>query len=271
MSWVRNRIFLETHGHTNHKSIFPYVPMWCKKSFFILSIFCGILFANDGNTFLKNGEYDKAITSYEAQVNDGFLSNELFFNLATAYQKTGNTPLAILNFEKALRLKPLDKQTTQQLIQLNLQLQDKPVIYEDTGLLAFLKIVQFGLSIDAWAFLSILFMLLVPAVIFISYKYKKWKFRKIIFTSSITWFLLSGFCVVMARNNYHYKYLHTEAVVLEESLIVYDASNTSSKIMLNVHAGTKLEVNDSTESMYKIQFSGNNGWVLRKCVKMIEL
>ncbi len=271
MSWGRNKLFLKPHRHIVNIAMCSYVPMWFKRIFYILLIFSGILYANDGDTFLQNAEYDKAISSYESQIKDGYLSHELFFNLGTAYQKSGNVPLAILNFEKALRLKPMDKTTVEQLTQLNLKLQDKPVIYEDTGLLAFFKKIQFGLSIDAWAFLSIFFMLLVPLVIFVSYKYRQVKFRKLLFSSSLLWFILSGFCVLMARNNYHYKYLHTEAIVTDESLIVYDASNTSSKIKFNVHQGTKLEVNDSTDTMFNIRFSEENGWVLRSGVKKIEL
>jgi tetratricopeptide (TPR) repeat protein len=224
-----------------------------------------------GNAYLKNGEYDKAIESYESLVKDEMIGHELFFNLATAYSKKGDVPNAIINFEKALRIKPLDAVTKQQLIQLNLKLQDKPVIYQDTGLLAFLNKVQFSLGIDTWAFLSIFMMLLVPAVIFISYKFKTLKSRKLIFMSSILWFLLSVFCLLMARNNYHYKYLHTEGVVIQESIVAYDASNTSSKIKFNVHQGTKLEISDSTQTMYKVDYSGNEGWILREGVQKIEL
>jgi tetratricopeptide (TPR) repeat protein len=226
---------------------------------------------DEGNTFLKNGDYDKAVESYEAIVKEGYVGHELFFNLATAYSKKGNVPYAILNFEKALRMKPMDEATEQQLIQLNLKLQDNPVIYDDTGLLAFINRVQFSLSVDAWAFLSIFLMLLVAVVIFISYKFKTLKSRKWIFMSSILWFVLSGFSVLMARNNYHHKYLHTEAVVMNESAVVYDQSNTSSKINFSVHQGTKLEISDSTATMFQVEYSGDDGWILREAVKKIEL
>lgn len=271
MNWVGSRFCVKP---SRYKDGVPLRSFLFKGLTILLTIalFCtGVLNANDGDEFLKKGDYDKAIHAYELQVKQGFLGHELFFNLATAYQKKGNISLAILNFEKALRLKPLDKLTHQQLLQLNLQLQDKPVIYQDTGLIALFKKLQFSLGIDTWALLSLLFMMMVPVVIFVSYKYKTIKFRRIIFSSSLIWFLLSGFCVLMARNNYHFKFLHAEAVVMEESVIVYDASNPSSKIKFNVHQGTKLEVLDSTDAMYKISFSGDKGWILRSGIKRIEL
>jgi len=89
--------------------------------------------------------------------------------------------------------------------------------------------------------------------------------------SSILWFLLSCFSVLMARNNYHYKYLRVEGVVTDESLVVYDASNVSSKIKFNIHQGTKVSIVDSTQAMYRINYSGDQGWIIRKGIVKIEL
>jgi hypothetical protein len=245
-----------------------------KKILCTIFISLGLLHAkglDECNHLLKSGNDTMAIACYDYLVRDGFIGHELFFNLGTAYQKQGNIPFAIVNFEKALRMKPGDRATQQQLIQLNLKLQDKPVIYDDSGLLAFLNKIQFALGIDAWAFLSIFLMMLVPLVIFISYKFKTLRSKKLIFMSSVLWFLLSGFSVLMARNNYHYKYLRTEGVVTDESLVVYDASNSSSKIKFNIHQGTKVEIVDSTQTMYRINYSGEQGWILRKGIQKIEL
>src|SRR5687767_9545522 len=236
MSWGGNK----KNNHRGHRGLSRRTRRLCatlysfsvtsvvKKILGVLLLSIGILHASgldECNDLLKSGNDTMAISCYDYFVREGYISHELFFNLGTAYQKQGNIPLAILNFEKALRMKPLDPATKQQLVQLNLKLQDKPVIYDDSGLLAFFNKVQFSMGVDAWAFLSIFMMLLVPVVIFISYKFKTLKSRKLIFMSSILWFLLSGFSVVMARNNYHYRYLHTEGIVMTESAVIYDKSN----------------------------------------------
>lgn len=253
MNWVRNNICLVflLMVCTNVYSFTPTVP--------------------NPDESLKNGDYDNAIREYENKVNEGYIGHELFFNLATAYQKKGVIDKALLNFEKALRLKPLDKPTRDQIIELNLRLQDKPPIYEDTGLLAFFKKIQFSLSIDSWAFLSIVFMIILALSIFISYKFRKMKGRQLIFLSSILWFVLSGFSVVMARNNYHFKYLHSEGIVNKESIKVFDRAEANSVILFNLHSGTKVDINDSTASMYHIQFAEKEGWIINKDVQKIEL
>jgi tetratricopeptide (TPR) repeat protein len=250
--------------------------MWFKKITFLIVSFFSIIPMNangldKANSCLKSGKYDEAISSYESIVKEGFIGFELFFNLGTAYSKKGDVPNAILNFEKALRIKPMNKIARQQLVQLNLQLRDKPAIYEDTGLLGILKKIQFGLSIDGWAFLSIFLMLLVPTSIYISYKFKKLKRKQLIFLSSIFWFLLSGISVLMARNCYHYKYLHEEAIVFPESIKVFDQPDNNSLLLFNLHQGTKVEILDSAKNMYEVQYSEKKGWITEQDVKKIQL
>jgi tetratricopeptide (TPR) repeat protein len=226
---------------------------------------------DEGNTLLKNGQIDEAIQSYEGIVQQGYIGHELFFNLGTAYSKKGNISKALYNFEKAMRLSPLDKATRQQIVQINLRQQDKPPIYEDTGLLAFIKRIQFGLGIDVWAGLSIFFMCLFALVVFISYRFKGLKARKTIFLSSILWILCSAASVLMARNSYHYKYLHTEGIVGKESVRVFEQPDPNATISFNLHEGAKVEINDSTSTMYRIQFAEKKGWMLRNDVWKIEL
>lgn len=280
MNWVRNRKSFNHRAHRERSQRFlcelreTFVSSVVKKIFFVFLLSYFSVYAGPnlgGDEFLKNGDYDKAIESYESTVKHGYIGFELFFNLGTAYSKKGDSPNAILNFEKAIRVKPMDKRATQQLVQLNLQIRDKPAIYENSGLLGILKKIQFGLSIDGWAFLSIFLMLLVPLSVFISYKFQRIKRKQLIFLSSIVWFLLSGFSVVMARNGYHHKYLHAEAVVFPESIKVFDKSDINSSILFNLHQGTKVEILDSTKNMYYVQSAEKKGWIMNKEVKKIEL
>src|SRR5688572_5387854 len=87
----------------------------------------------EANELLKNKNYDQAIVQYEIMVKDGYTGFGLFFNLATAYQKQGNIARAILNFEKAIRLRPNHSVAREQINQINANLVDKPPVFDDTG------------------------------------------------------------------------------------------------------------------------------------------
>jgi len=60
------------------------------------------------NTCYSDGEYDKAIKTYQEAINLGFESGSLYYNLGNSYFKKSQLGEAILNYEKAMRLIPRD-------------------------------------------------------------------------------------------------------------------------------------------------------------------
>ncbi len=93
-------------------------------SLFIVGIFCmscSILLAEqetshsekymfyNANNFYKQAKYDEAIKEYEQILERGFESGNLYYNLANSYLKEGALGKAVLNYERARKLIPRDK------------------------------------------------------------------------------------------------------------------------------------------------------------------
>jgi tetratricopeptide (TPR) repeat protein len=77
--------------------------------FFI--IVCSVVVASQtedtlqkGNTYYREGAYDKAIEAYEKLVDEGYIGTSLFYNLGNANYRIGKIGYAILYYEKALEL-----------------------------------------------------------------------------------------------------------------------------------------------------------------------
>lgn len=62
-----------------------------------------------GERFYKEKEYKKAIEQYEMIIEDGEESGQIYYNLANSYFKNGNYGKAVLNYERAKRLIPRDR------------------------------------------------------------------------------------------------------------------------------------------------------------------
>ncbi len=60
------------------------------------------------NTLYTQGQYAEAVEAYEAVLQSGLVSGNLYFNLGNAYFKAGQVGRAILNYERARRLLPSD-------------------------------------------------------------------------------------------------------------------------------------------------------------------
>lgn len=67
-----------------------------------------VLFQQANQSYEK-GDYGKAITLYTQIITAGYENGTVYFNLGNAYLKQDQKGLAILNYEKARRFMPLDK------------------------------------------------------------------------------------------------------------------------------------------------------------------
>jgi tetratricopeptide (TPR) repeat protein len=94
---------------------------WRKMLWLWLLLFCtGSAGADDaaerrgrhfqaGNQAYLDGDYARAVSEYRQALELGPLHPDLAYNLANAYYKLGNKGLAVLFYEKALRLRPSDE------------------------------------------------------------------------------------------------------------------------------------------------------------------
>lgn len=71
------------------------------------------------------GAYDKAISLYNAAAEKG-TSASLFYNLGNAYYRKGRLGMAILNYERALRLDPTMEEARVNLAFVNSRITDRP-------------------------------------------------------------------------------------------------------------------------------------------------
>lgn len=74
-------------------------------------------FYQRGNQLYQEGDFAGALEAYEAILDGGFESSDLYYNLGNAYFKTGSLGRSILSWERALRLRPNDPD-----VQANLEL-----------------------------------------------------------------------------------------------------------------------------------------------------
>lgn len=62
-----------------------------------------------GNIYYEQGNYDEAIEQYDSILDSGVETGNLYYNLGNCYFKKGEPGKALLNYEKARRLIPMDK------------------------------------------------------------------------------------------------------------------------------------------------------------------
>ena len=72
-------------------------------------LFAGDSLFNNANKKYENGNYTEAIKLYNKLIDEDFKTASIYYNLGNSYYRTKDYVLAKVNFEKAYKLNPSDK------------------------------------------------------------------------------------------------------------------------------------------------------------------
>ncbi len=235
------------------------------------SIFIEDMSVNDvmlfGNTLYENADFKQAAEAYEHILSRGYVSSNLYYNLGNAYFKLRKLGLAILNYERALRLSPNDED-----IQFNLTYARSSTIddIQSTGSIWFKDITHAYLklfSANGWAWMSLLFISLsvIFWLLFLS--------NRIIGSATVLVFVATLFLSVVSVLSSFGRKAYDEqrfAILLEQEITVKSAPSLKGEDMFIIHEGTKMELLDVYQEWLKIRLeNGNVGWLLESFVEEI--
>ena len=235
-----------------------------------LLFFCIGLWANaqddelfkNGCEAYNDGRYEKAIGDFLQILDNGRHSAELYYNLGNAYYKLNQVAPSIYYYEKALLLKPGDKETMNNLGYARNMALDAIEPLPETALSKIYNRLTGMLSFDQWGYLAVVLMLLFVAF-FIAFYYLDYAPRKRLAL------VLGGFFLVLALVSVAMAYLRygdfkadRPAIVFADELTVRSEPNDRSQSAFELHAGTKVQLLDRLNDWQEIRIAdGQVGWV----------
>lgn len=216
------------------------------------------------------GEYATAIDLYERLLTDGE-SAVLYYNLGNAYYKVDDMSHAILNYERALRLNPSDKD-----VRFNLDLARSKTIDRVNDRVEIFFVRWFRsltslLSLDGWARVAIVTFLLFLSAVALFVFGRKRSLRK---TSLILAFILLVLTVCANGIGYGQKRRlnnRNEAIVMDPSVVVRSTPSPSGTELFVLHEGRKVTITDDAMQAWKqiALEDGNVGWIETKSLTVI--
>ena len=223
------------------------------------------------NTAYVNNDFLTATEYYDSIAAMGLQSAGLYYNMGNAYFKSGKIGAAILYYNKAQRLAPLNSDIDYNLTVANTYTRDNigsvPQFFARRWIVGFRSL----LSSNAWAWLSVLFfgLLMVGALLYLlplSLGARKTGLGLGIASAAI--FALSvTFASVQRRESLHPR----EGVVMMTALPVKSSPDASSKDLFVLHEGTKVEITDALNDWREITLSdGHSGWIMESSIALID-
>ena len=214
------------------------------------------------NYYYNESRYDTAVVIYERIMEEGYVSAPLLYNIGNTYFKMRNFPMAILNYEKALKLDPTNDEIKQNLTIANALITDKiepmPVFF----MTKWWRNIGNQLSANGWAEATLMLFGLLLLLLFVYFTAHTKGVRKATFFSSILVIMLFVCSTVFAYQKYNYLNEHNEAIVMTPTITVKSSPSSSGVDLFVLHEGTKVEIMDNADNWDKIKIAdGSVGWM----------
>ncbi len=238
-----------------------------KKLFTTIAIAIGILVPSVAQTTLEeanqlyaDGNYTDAIAAYEYLLQEN-ASAELHYNLGNAYFRQNELAKAILNYERALRIRPYFKDARYNLkfaqSRITDNIEDKDAFFVKQWITSLRNL----LDESTWAIISIALFLLTLTGIFIFAFTHPVALRKAGFHTAWITLLLSAACMGFAGSLHHRDQVRAEAIVMQGIVNVKASPDKSGTDLFTLHEGTKVTIRSTVSDWAEITVGDNRGWL----------
>lgn len=207
-------------------------------------------------------EYVLAAQVYEEVLSLGYTSAEVLYNLGNAYFRMGEMPKAVLNYERALRLSPADEDIIMNLRLANLQVKDKIEVLPEVLPVRIWNRVLSLLSMDHWAWVSIIGLLLTVVCVVLYFTQYEPRVRMVGFFGAILMLMVLGLGLSGAMHQRNVLMHDDRAVIFTPTLNAHAGPDSTSGLLFVVHQGTVVQVTQELNGWFRIRLKdGNVGWV----------
>lgn len=245
---------------------------------FLISVYASVSFSkvaddyffnemNSAKSFYDQGAYAEAKEVYQALLDTGVQTAQLYYNIGNVYFRLNESSNAVLNYEKALKIEPSHEDALHNLKIVNESLRDDFETLPNISLNTLLIKFNDFLSYQFVFVIGVLILLVISVIVFL-FKRKSQNFIKLNY-----WLLLALGVVVLVWSYAQFSAVvnnNEGAVVMNDNVSVNSEPNSLSTLLFKINSGTKVQVllKDGVWSRVKLP-DGNIGWLESKLIEEI--
>lgn len=217
--------------------------------------------ASQGDSAYRAGNYTEALGIYERVINEGYTSADLYYNLGNTYYRTGQLGLAILNYERALRLQPSMDDARENLELANSHTIDRITPLPKIFLVAWYDALLIHISPSAWRLITLLLFAFVCAASVVIVLARNIGWRKGAFAVLVAGGVLCILSLLLLFASTSRFNAHAQAIVIQSSITVKNSPEQQSVDKLILHEGTKVTISETLADWHKVTLpDGTTGW-----------
>ena len=216
------------------------------------------------------GNYAAALASYKAIEATGYVSPDLYYNIANACYKSNDIASSVLYYEKCLKLDPSHKDAANNLAMVREFTLDKIDSVPEFVLATWVKDIKYLASADGWAMMVLIFAVLT-AVLLLLFRYMASdRVRKISFIVACVMAFFTFCALAFSLSEKHDAKSMDSAVMMQPVTSVKSSPGEAGKSIFVLHEGTTVSILDELGSWTEIELSdGRQGWVETKSIEKI--
>jgi len=231
--------------------LFSLIPAFGQDSTFV-----------SANEAYANGDYDQALIGYNQLIADENRSTELYYNLGNTYYRLNEWGEAVWAYERALKIDPSHVNAAYNLNYVNQQTKAE-INSQEGGIGNWLKAHLFGISINFWAYFSLIIGGIFAITAYFFFTTKKQKIKNISLSASLITFVLLIGGIALAYLNAQELTTKTEGIIIERTAEILSEPSADSDSNFELKEGAKVQLLRSNTDWIEIDFKGHSGWVAR--------
>lgn len=209
------------------------------------------------------GQWEEARSAWLQIEAQGLETPDLYTNIGDACYKLGDLGLAVLWYERALKLNPSDRTARYNLEFVQRSLQDKIDEVPEFFLKGWLRKIGWWMPSDAWAVLFLVLLALTLAALLLFALSERSGWRKTGFFSAIVLFLLAMGALTASLSQKR-SYFRTDRAVILSAVVSASSSpgGSAAKDLFVLHEGTCVKLLEEIGGWCNIELSdGRQGWI----------
>ena len=222
---------------------------------------------DEANAAYAEGHYEEAATIYQSLI-DEQPDATVYYNLGNARFKQGELAQAILNYERALRLKPNYKDARYNLAFAQSRIVDN-IPEQDFFLSSWARTVRNQLNEHTWIVLSVTLFILALAGLLVFLLGRATWLRKTAFHTAWIALLFSLVTGLNAASLHNRDTLRNEAVITQGIVNAKSSPDRSGTDLFTLHEGTKVSIRETIGEWVNIHVGSNEGWIPARSLERI--
>lgn len=217
---------------------------------------------NAGVQAYADGNWKEASGNWIAITDAGLESPELYCNIGDAFFKQREYALAILYYERSLKLDPSYSDARFNLEYANSLIQDRMDSVPEFFLRTWVRKLSYLMSSGSWAVLFLLLFALTLSMVLLFLLSRSLRLRKTGFYASLVLILLSAATLGFSLSQKDAMLSRDKAIVMSPVTSVKSSPDNASTDLFVLHEGAKVTILESVGTWSNIELQdGRQGWI----------